>query len=331
MQFTRSRHIGTKTGLILLVAALVATLLFFTATSEPAAAQTPQPNPSVDRAALVALYNAANGENWRDNTNWLNDDVPLSEWYGVDTDASGRVTVLIFHGNNLTGTIPSELGNLSSLTSLHLDGNSMTGTIPKELGNLSNLSELDLADNNLTGTIPSELGNLSSLTWLDLGGNALTGTIPSELGNLSSLTRLYLWDNELTGTIPEELGSLSNLSRLGLSDNELTGTIPHSLTNLTELSLFTFAGNAGLCVPDDEAIQAWLNGVDSRFRADTGPSCSDSGRTADELLARYDVDDSGRIDLSEVSTAIDDYFRADDDPDKITLEQVSIVIDLYFS
>ena len=183
MQFTRSRHMGAKAAIILLVAALVAGFLLLSAApSGPAAAQTSQPDPPVDRAALVALYNAANGDNWQDSTNWLSDDVPLGEWYGVDTDASGRVTGLIFHGNNLTGTIPAELGSLSSLITLHLDDNEMTGTIPPELGSLSNLNELDLADNNLTGTIPPELGNLSNLTWLDLGDNNLTGTIPSGAG-----------------------------------------------------------------------------------------------------------------------------------------------------
>ena len=327
MQFARSHQTDTKTALPLLVAALVATLLFLsTTTSEPVAAQTPQPNPPVDRAALVALYNATDGENWNDNTNWLDDDVPLSEWYGVDTDASGRVTGLVFHGNNLTGTIPEELGSLSSLITLHLDDNNMTGTIPRELGNLPNLDELDLADNAFTGTIPRELGNLSNLTWLDLGDNELTGRIPRELGDLSNLVRLYLWGNNLTGTIPEELGNLSNLTRLALSDNALTGTIPLSLTNLTELALFTFSENAGLCVPDDEAIQAWLNSIASRFYSDTGPSCSDSGQTADELLDRYDTDESGQIDLLEVSTAIDDFFN-----EQLTLAEVSIVIDLYFS
>lgn len=41
MQFTRSRHIGTKTAIILTIAALVATLIFLaTVTSDPAAAQT---------------------------------------------------------------------------------------------------------------------------------------------------------------------------------------------------------------------------------------------------------------------------------------------------
>ena len=48
---------------------------------------------SPDRAALAALYNATDGANWRNNTNWRSDK-PLGEWYGVTTDAQGRVTDL---------------------------------------------------------------------------------------------------------------------------------------------------------------------------------------------------------------------------------------------
>ena len=44
-----------------------------------------------------------------------------------------------------------------------------------------------------------------------------------------------------------------------------------------------------------------------------------------DLLDRYDADDSGDIDLTEVSAAIDDYFN-----DDLTLDEVSAVIDLYF-
>ena len=46
-----------------------------------------------DRAALVALYHATDGPNWIDSENWLTD-APLGEWYGVDTDSSGRVVRL---------------------------------------------------------------------------------------------------------------------------------------------------------------------------------------------------------------------------------------------
>ena len=44
-----------------------------------------------------------------------------------------------FHGVDLRGEIPPELGNLSNLTNLSIQGNGFTGEIPPELGNLSNL------------------------------------------------------------------------------------------------------------------------------------------------------------------------------------------------
>ena len=168
-----------------------------------------------DRAVLVALYNATDGPNWRNNNNWLTDE-PMREWDGVTTDSKGRVTRLALPSYQLTGEIPAELGNLSNLTYLDLWGSQLTGEIPAELGNLSNLTSLNLVRNQLTGEIPAELGNLSNLTYLDLRDNGLTGEIPAELGNLSNLTSLKLNSNQLTGEIPAELGNLSNLGRLWL-------------------------------------------------------------------------------------------------------------------
>ena len=150
-------------------------------------------------------------------------------------NSNGQVTVLDLSGNDLTGEIPKELGNLSALKELYLSGNQLTGQIPKELGNLSALEKLDLFFNKLTGEIPKELGNLSALTWLELRYNKLTGQIPKELGNLSALERLDLSGNQLTGQIPKELGNLSALTRLYLSFNKLTGEIPNELGNLSAL------------------------------------------------------------------------------------------------
>lgn len=36
-----------------------------------------------EREALIAIYEAANGKRWHNNTNWCKDDKPVSEWYGV--------------------------------------------------------------------------------------------------------------------------------------------------------------------------------------------------------------------------------------------------------
>ena len=186
-----------------------------------------------DRAALVALYNATDGPDWTDNTNWLSD-APIGKWYGISTDIAGRVTGINLGGNDLSGLIPPELGNLSNLEDLTLFGNQLSGPISPELGKLSNLERLYLGGNDLNGSIPPELGNLSNLEGLYLGDNQLTGPIPPELGNLSNLTLLYLADNQLTGPIPPELGNLSNLTLLHLGYNQLSGCVPAALRDIEE-------------------------------------------------------------------------------------------------
>jgi len=61
--------------------------------------------------------------------------------------------------NELTGSIPPEIGYLTNLTYLYLNNNQLTGEIPSEIGNLTNLERLILFDNQLTGIIPDEICN----------------------------------------------------------------------------------------------------------------------------------------------------------------------------
>ncbi len=189
-----------------------------------------------DRSVLVALYHSTGGANWDANANWLSDR-PIGEWHGVTTDSNRRVTDLVLPGNNLTGTLPTELGGLSNLTDLVLYNNVVTGEIPPELGGLSNLIRLSLDSNRLTGEIPPELGGLSNLTGLYLQSNQLTGEIPPELGGLSNLSQLGFDRNQLTGEIPPELGGLSNLTHLFLSSNQLRGCIPKGLRDIANHDL----------------------------------------------------------------------------------------------
>jgi hypothetical protein len=150
------------------------------------------------------------------------------------TCSGGRVFFLKLERNNLQGTIPPLLGNISGLLLLNLTGNQLTGGIPEELGNLSMLEGLYLGDNQLT-ELPAKLGNLSSLVVLGLGNNQLTGGVPRELGTLPALLRLYLNGNQLSGSIPDELGDLATVQYLYLYDNQLTGNIPPALGNLSSL------------------------------------------------------------------------------------------------
>ena len=217
------------------------------------------PGNSEDRAVLVTLYETTGGPNWKNSENWLTD-APLGTWYGVTTDASGRVVRLDLSGtgvalesrHGLSGPIPPELGTLTSLEELDLAFNELTGPIPSEFGDLERVEIINLFQNTLSGDIPGELASLHRLEVLILSQNELTGSIPPEFGNLTSLVRLYLNNNSLTGAIPPELGSLPRLEMLYLQFNGFTGTIPPelgSLANLKRLILY-FAGLSGSIPPE---------------------------------------------------------------------------------
>ena len=231
------------------------------------------------RAALRKLYEATGGPNWFDNANWLTR-APIETWHGVYLDGQGQVSqlrlgfnglsgsippelaelsslrLLEFFGNNLTGEIPPELGDLSALFWMDFRGNRLTGAIPPELGKLSGLEALGLGPNSLSGSIPPELGGLSSLRRLELSGNELTGTLPPELGDLSSVESLWLSGNQLSGAIPPELGDLPSLAELELQDNEFSGPIPAGLGDLPSVSLIILSGNqlSGTIPPEFAAL-----------------------------------------------------------------------------
>ena len=197
--------------------------------------------PQVECEALVALYNSTNGANWSNNSGWMDTNTPCN-WYGV-TCSSGHVTQLDLYNNQLSGSIPPELGNLANLRWLTLSNNQLSGSIPPELGSLTNLLDLYLDWNQLSGSIPPELGNLANLQDLDLSNNQLSGSIPPELGNLTNLQHLRLSNNQLSGSIPPELGNLANLHYLHLSNTHLSGSIPPELGNLANLRWLTLSNN----------------------------------------------------------------------------------------
>ncbi|MXW26067.1 MAG: hypothetical protein F4Z77_07255 [Dehalococcoidia bacterium] len=184
-----------------------------------------------ERSALVALYNATNGDDWTINRNWLSD-APLGAWHGVSTNSTGQVTRLILVRHGLVGELPSALGRLPNLVYLDLSENELTGPLPPQLGRLTNLVQLRLQANQLEGEIPAELGNLAKLEQLMLFGSQLSGRLPPELGRLTNLRTLWVGGNQLGGTIPPELGRLASLTSLSIYGNDFSGCIAPELPDL---------------------------------------------------------------------------------------------------
>ena len=250
---------------------------------------------ALDRAALVALYNATDGPNWSTSENWLSDR-PLWDWRGVNTDGTGRVSGLWLGGNNLSGSIPSDLGTLSKLERLDLSENQLSGSFPAELGNLASLEQLLLSDNALSGSIPAELGDLANLERLFLYNNALSGGIPAEFGDLASLEELHITGNNLSGSIPTELGNLTNLEYLRLGGNEWTGCIPNALGNTLNNDLYrlglSFCDTRASDTSDKAVLEAFYNATD-------GPNWSGAtnwlGEYPISLWRGVSTDSDGRV------------------------------------
>jgi len=159
------------------------------------------------------------------------------EWEGV-TMVDGRVERLELQGFGLTGAVPAEIGQLTSLRELFLEGNQLTG-VPAEIGQLTSLRQLRLGRNQLT-SVPAEIGQLTSLGLLDLDGNQLT-TVPAEIGQLTSLRILTLGNNQLT-SVPADIGQLTSLEKLWLGKNRLT-SVPAEIWQLTSLTLLNLGHN----------------------------------------------------------------------------------------
>ena len=236
-------------------------------TLDPTPTPTPAPPPGErDRAALIAFYQATDGDNWKLNRRWLSDE-PLDQWQGVTTNREGAVTGLSLADNRLTGEIPPEFGNLLSLAELDLSGNQLSGCIPVGLYYEGQLTKANIEPikvcaepdrENLVavfkamgkGEYPGAIGTWPGVR-LDQSGRVKTldlyhhrsrQVVPvvPELGRLSKLQALRLRG---LGELPPELGMLSNLEYLRITSGALTGKIPPELGDLSNLTHLSLGGN----------------------------------------------------------------------------------------
>uniref|UniRef100_A0A0E0IUI1 Receptor kinase-like protein Xa21 n=1 Tax=Oryza nivara TaxID=4536 RepID=A0A0E0IUI1_ORYNI len=149
-----------------------------------------------------------------------------------------QLQVLVLRMCEFGGVLPNSLSSLStSLKYLSLSYNNISGSIPKDIGNLFNLQVLDLSWNSFTGTLPSSLGRLKNLHYFNVYNNDLGGPIPSTIGNLTGLITLYLMSNTFSGRLTNSLANLTKLTELDLSSNNFIGPIPSGLFNITTLSI----------------------------------------------------------------------------------------------
>ena len=223
---------------------------------------------SRDSLALVNLFNTTGGASWTArNRNgkvspW-NIAQPMTTWYGVALNTEGCLDTLNLENNNLTGSLPSAIGDWKNLKVLNLRINNLT-SIPNSIGRLDSVTSLLLATNTIAGAIPDSIGDMKQLLDLELQENLFTGSLPTTFGNLNAVQfQLLVSDNELGGVTGTDMATIfpsaslppnlsvflarsvkikgnippyfakTTLRFLALDDNALTGALPESFKALT--------------------------------------------------------------------------------------------------
>ncbi|KAF3457538.1 hypothetical protein FNV43_RR02196 [Rhamnella rubrinervis] len=151
--------------------------------------------------------------------------------------------VLFLDENHLSGSIPSSIGKLSSLTRLYLYENNLSGSFPTSIGNHTKLEKFAINDNSLTGYLPENICLGGKLYLFTAFNNHFTGSIPKSLRNCSTLFRVRLQGNQLIGNISEEFGIYSNLVYMDLSNNKLVGKLSRNWGQCPKLTMLNISNN----------------------------------------------------------------------------------------
>uniref|UniRef100_A0A0D9XVI7 non-specific serine/threonine protein kinase n=1 Tax=Leersia perrieri TaxID=77586 RepID=A0A0D9XVI7_9ORYZ len=162
---------------------------------------------------------------------------------GLLANLSSNLVSFDAGSNNLTGSIPPTISNLSNLNVIGLAGNQISGMIPESLVLMENLHALDISTNSMFGSIPAQIGTTKHMVALYLDDNNFSGSIPNSIGIVSTLQHLLLSYNSLSSTIPASLVNLSNLLKLGISHNNLNGALPSDLSPLKAIDLIDISAN----------------------------------------------------------------------------------------
>jgi len=128
------------------------------------AAFVPSDVPQSEADALIAFYDATNGDSWTNNTGWKSDPV-VGNWYGV-TVSGGHVTQLGLSVSNVAGAAGDTLAPLAThLTKLELNVNSLTTL---DVSALTALTYLNVGSNPSLATL--DLSALTALNWFNCYG-----------------------------------------------------------------------------------------------------------------------------------------------------------------
>ncbi|KAK2998885.1 hypothetical protein RJ639_024550, partial [Escallonia herrerae] len=124
-----------------------------------------------------------------------------------------------------------------------LEYNQLSGTIPPELGNLPRLERIRIGDNHYTENIPNFIQNWTNLEKLVVQASGVNGPIPSGIALLTKLTDLRISDLNGTDATFPPLSSIKNLKTLILRSCNIIGPLPDDLGEMSKLKILLVDSN----------------------------------------------------------------------------------------
>ncbi|XP_024027400.1 receptor protein kinase TMK1 isoform X2 [Morus notabilis] len=224
-------HLGSW-GSSFVLTLYVVVLSIFSLFSSPVKSQS-----NVDGKAMEALRKSI-GQNtlgWAAGSDYCN-------WAKVTCDkSSGRVTKIQIGNQNLAGTLPLEIADLSELQQFEVMTNQLNGAFPNFSG-LASLQVVLAHDNNFTSIPSNVFDGLSSLEEISVDNipSLSPWTIPESLKNCSQLKEFSASRANIIGKIPDFFGgsNFPGLTKLHLAMNNLEGKLPDTFSGSSIQSLW---------------------------------------------------------------------------------------------
>ena len=216
-----------------------------------------------DSLALVALFNALDGANWKsipsggkmEGSSRTEKDInypwelekPMNEWHGVTLGQVGnemRVTGLIFPLGGVAGKIPEQLIQLRELKSLEfMNAIKITGSFPEDIYRLTKCSRLLVRSGDLLNvTVSERMTGMTELKNLMFQNVSMKMEDFIRLYDLQSLDSLSIMTGAINGDMPAGVSRLKNLIYLCLNSCSRLTTLSDEVCQLEKLKELHISG-----------------------------------------------------------------------------------------
>lgn len=204
---------------------------------------------TLERNALIALYNALDGPNWLPQgdiagssvTNWCSDK-GIEWWYGVEVYADPRYP----------DATESELKLRGHVKNVAIGYFGPKGELPEEIGDLIYCKEFNICwysqngyceNRYVSGKVPQRIGEMVSLERLNFNGQRLEEDLESSslkdvVYSCPNLRYIDIYANNFTGGCPQWLGDIKHFTDVQgeggyfyISNNRLEGKVPDKVKN----------------------------------------------------------------------------------------------------